>query len=70
MLPIELSPATIIVALAVLALAFLAARRLHRNGTCDCHKDAPRTGSCAGSCPRCAGCPGCGADASRKNHCA
>lgn len=66
MLSMEFSPATIIVALVLVALAFLAARRLYRNGTCDCHKGSPRgkgthtqeSAGCSG-CNSCAACAGC-----------
>ena len=58
MLVWEMTPATLVVGLIVLALAALAVRRLWRNGTCDHRKDDPRGGGCAGGC---AGCSGCGA---------
>ena len=52
MLSLELTPATVIVGALVAALAFLALRRLKRNGTCDCHKDD----ACGGGCAGCSGC--------------
>ena len=59
MLALDLTPATVAVGLVVVALAFLAARRMWRNGMCDCHKgDDAHGGSCSGGC---AGCSGCGA---------
>lgn len=58
MFGLEFTPSTVIVALAVAALAFLAVRRLVRNGMCDCHKGDDAHGGCAGGC---AGCSGCGA---------
>lgn len=60
MLAWDMTPGTLVVGLAVLALAALAVRRLWRNGTCDHGKDDPRgAGSrCSGGC---AGCAGCGA---------
>lgn len=54
-LGLEFTPATVVVALVVAFLAFLAARRLWRNGMCDCHKDDPR-GGCSGMCAGCSGC--------------
>lgn len=56
MLAMEITPATVILGLIVAALAFLAIRRLVRNGTCDCHKDDAHSGSCASGCGGCAGC--------------
>ena len=38
MFGLEFTPSTVVVALIVLALVFLAVRRLVRNGLCDCHK--------------------------------
>ncbi|WP_070097586.1 FeoB-associated Cys-rich membrane protein [Eggerthella sp. YY7918] len=65
MLSMEFSPATIIVALALVVLVFLAARRLHRNGTCDCHKGSPRgKGAHAQESAGCSGCSSCAACAS------
>lgn len=58
LLGLEFTPATVVVLLIIAVLAFLAARRLWRNGMCDCHKDDPRGSSCSGGC---AGCAGCGA---------
>ena len=37
MLPLEISPATVIIGLVIVVLAVLAVRRLVRRGTCDCH---------------------------------
>ena len=54
MLGLEFTPSTVVVGLVVLALAFLAIRRLVRNGPCDCHKGDDAHGGCAG-------CSGCGA---------
>lgn len=61
MLALDITPATVVVGLVVVALAFLAARRLRHNGTCDCHKGASSTGESAGcACGGgCAGCSGC-----------
>lgn len=56
MLPLELTPMTIVVGLAVAALAALAVRRLLRNGTCDCRKGDAHGGSCGGGCAGCSGC--------------
>ena len=60
MLALDMTPATVVVGLVVVALAFLAARRLRRNGTCDCHKGAPSGESagctCGGACASCSGC--------------
>lgn len=64
MLPLEISPATVIIGLVIVALAVLAVRRLMRRGTCDCHDHGggPAKGGCAaGGCAGCAGCTGCGA---------
>lgn len=59
MLSMELNLATVVVGLLVAFLAFLAIRRLYRNGMCDCHKDDARGGSCG--CSSCgSGCSGCG----------
>lgn len=58
MLVLDVTPATVVVGLVVLAFAFLAVRRLRRNGTCDSRKGSASTGGCAGGC---AGCTGCGA---------
>ena len=55
---LEFTPSTVVVALIVLALVFLAVRRLVRNGMCDCHKGDDAHGGCAGGC---GGCSGCGA---------
>ena len=67
MLPLEISPATVVVGLVIVALAALAVRRLVRRGTCDCHghgggpakAGGPAKGGCAAG--GCAGCAGCGA---------
>lgn len=57
MFGLEFAPATVIVGLLVAALAFLAVRRMWRNGMCDCHKgDDAHGGSCSGGCGGCAGC--------------
>lgn len=63
MLALDITPATVVVGLVVIALAFLAARRLRRNGTCDCHKGSSPNGESAGcACGGgCAGCSGCAA---------
>ena len=58
MFGLEFTPSTVVVALIVLALVFLAVRRLVRNGMCDCHKGDDAHGGCAGGC---GGCSGCGA---------
>ena len=52
MFGLEFTPSTVVVALIVLALVFLAVRRLVRNGMCDCHKGDDAHGG---------GCSGCGA---------
>lgn len=54
MLGLEFTPSTVVVALVVLALVFLAVRRMMRNGMCDCHKGDSAHGGCGG-------CSGCGA---------
>ena len=64
MLPLEISPATVIIGLVIVALAVLAVRRLVRRGTCDCHDHGggpAKGGGAAGGCAGCAGCTGCGA---------
>ena len=48
MFGLEFTPSTVVVALIVLALVFLAVRRLVRNGMCDCHKGDDAHGGCAG----------------------
>lgn len=53
LLGLEFTPSTVVVALIIAALAFLAVRRMWRSGLCDCRKDE---GSCAGGCAGCAGC--------------
>ena len=53
---LEFTPSTAVVGLVVLALAFLAVRRLVRNGPCDCHKGDGAHGGCAGGCAGCSGC--------------
>lgn len=60
MLPLEISPATVIIGLVIVVLAVLAVRRLVRRGTCDCHDHGggPAKGGCAAG--GCAGCTGCG----------
>ena len=58
MFGLEFTPSTVVVALIVLALVFLAVRRLVRNGMCDCHKGDDAHGGGAGGC---GGCSGCGA---------
>ena len=50
MLGLEFTPSTVVVALVVLALVFLAVRRMMRNGMCDCHKGDSAHGGCAGGC--------------------
>ena len=50
MFGLEFTPSTVVVALIVLALVFLAVRRLVRNGMCDCHKGDDAHGGCAGGC--------------------
>ena len=59
-LPLEISPATVIIGLVIAVLAVLAVRRLVRRGTCDCHDHGggPAKGGCAAG--GCAGCTGCG----------
>ena len=54
MFGLEFTPSTVVVALIVLALVFLAVRRLVRNGMCDCHKGDDAHGGCAGGCGGCA----------------
>lgn len=56
MLGLEFTPSTAVVGLVVLALAFLAVRRLVRNGPCDCHKGDGAHGGCSGGCAGCSGC--------------
>lgn len=58
MLPLEISPATVIIGLVIAVLAVLAVRRLVRRGTCDCHDHGggPAKGGCAAG--GCAGCTG------------
>lgn len=56
MLGLEFTPSTVVVSLVVLALAFLAVRRMMRNGVCDCHKGDNAHGGCAGGCGGCSGC--------------
>ena len=53
MFGLEFTPSTVVVALIVLALVFLAVRRLVRNGMCDCHKGDDAHGGCAGGCGGC-----------------
>lgn len=56
MLPLEITPATLVVGLAVAVLALLAVRRLVRRGTCD------SGGHCGGVAEGgCSGCSGCAA---------
>lgn len=54
MVPFELTPATVILGLVVLALVVVVVRRLMRRGTCDCagRSDQASQGGCAG----CSGC--------------
>lgn len=47
MLPFELTPATVVLGLVIIALAVLAVRRLVQRGTCDC-RDHCDGGGCAG----------------------
>lgn len=56
MFGLEFTPSTVVVALIIAALVFLAVRRMYRKGLCDCHKDGDE--GCAGGC---GGCSGCGA---------
>ncbi len=59
MLGLEWNLSTVLVAAVVAMLAFLAVRRMARNGLCDCHKGE---GGCSGGCSGgCGGCSGCGA---------
>lgn len=51
MQPLDLSPATVIVGLVIIALAVFAVRRMTKRGLCDC-----RDGECSRE-----GCAGCGA---------
>lgn len=65
MLGLEFTPSTVAVLLIVIALAVLSARRMWRNGMCDCHSDDPRGKKHAGGC---AGCAGCGAASAMVEH--
>lgn len=56
MMPLEITPATIVVGLVVIALALVAVRRIVTKGSCDCHDSG--AGKASGGC---AGCAGCGA---------
>lgn len=53
LVPIEITPATILVAVAVIVLVVLAFRRLIVRGMCDCHDHC---GDGAGGCEGCKGC--------------
>lgn len=68
MVPLDLNFSTLVVLVVLGVLTFFSARRMFRNGTCDCHKDAPRSGraskasACSGChCSSCAVCPTMGA---------
>lgn len=50
MLPLELTPATVVVLFGLFALVVLAVRRLTRRGMCDCHDHC---GDAAGGCASC-----------------
>ena len=58
MAPLDLNVSTVVVLAVLAGLAFLSARRMFRNGTCDCHKDNPRSKSDANASQP-AGCSGC-----------
>lgn len=60
MVPLEITPATVVLGLVIVALAVLAVRRLFKKGLCDCHGDKDHEGGCSGSCSGgCSGCSGC-----------
>ncbi len=61
MVPLEMTPATVVLGLIIVTLAALALRRLFKKGLCDCHADKDGTNAsagcgCAGGCAGCRGC--------------
>ena len=46
---LEITPATVILVLIIIALAVLAIRRMTRRGLCDCHDDKCEGGCACGS---------------------
>lgn len=52
MTPMELTPATIVLGLIMVALIVMAVRRLVRRGTCDCHDHCDASKD-AGGCASC-----------------
>lgn len=61
MLAFDITPATVIIGLVVVALAVLAVRRLVKRGTCDCHDHGGGDGGASPCAGGCAGCHDCGA---------
>ncbi|MEY8561859.1 hypothetical protein AALA21_02195 [Eggerthellaceae bacterium 3-80] len=61
MMPLEITPATVVLGLIIVVLALLAVKRLVKKGLCDCHADKDTSGGlsgcgCSGSCGGCSGC--------------